>query len=785
MIKKLLITSFCLFMLVMFGFAQAQRAEAAAAGAAFNILKTKGSQQNPLVTGDQVVFTVVVSNTSTEDTGVRRIPAILCGQVLEFDSCDTQACPDGTEIDGTLKFKGCEILDQDLVAAGVQTGVASCVVDPNSASRVLVTMKPCNTTTCPNFTGGQALTATQFQLALVKITKEAQTPVVARNGQFFQWVESVLPTEFAFDPILNDCNAAGAQGGNDAYYPPVPKICVTKDCEPLTSCFPDPVNIFGTVTNCGEGDLANVQLSDSIKGAIPAADITCPPGVALTALQPNQSCTYNSSYVPPRTGEITDVVTASGIDVLGQTQTDTDSAKCSSLPGVPGATCSKQIIGECPKDPEGPVNYEIVFCADEILPCSAGLKNCKITDAATANGTPVEIDYTADPANPVAAMPNDNIPFDLAPGKCIKFTGLYSGADCPHNSIEVINNAKIVCDNASAPIAPAICRATCNIPSCKGDFTVNKTCEPKGLNNEPGPTRVYGDVCNTGQAPLTDVTVIDTPAPDIALTCTRVSGEVVDHVAGFTLAIDECVTCEAFYNCTEGYIASDTFKVNASAFGLPLPEKTATVPSNTCGCTPVVGKCWLTGGGVKFEPILGMRMATANKGNNGPVISMGGNVNPGCSPTAGDGGNWNIIDHQAKLHFQGRHIEVVECGNIPESIRPPGSDSPKTPFNYIEFKGTGILKGIGGNKAPAVDVCFYARAEDRNEPGSKETLGPALIDRFWIRVDDCSGNELYRFGNDVPNPDTICGDDAYTCTDTMAITGGNLQLHISSCDKIF
>jgi hypothetical protein len=168
---------------------------------------------------------------------------------------------------------------------------------------------------------------------------------------------------------------------------------------------------------------------------------------------------------------------------------------------------------------------------------------------------------------------------------------------------------------------------------------------------------------------------------------------------------------------------------------------------------------------------------------------MGGNVNPGCSPLAGDGGNWNIIDHEAKLHFQGRHIEVVECGNIPESIRPPGSDSPKTPFNYIEFEGTGILKGISGNKYDAGPVTFYGRAEDRNEPGSKETLGPALIDRFWIRVWDASGNTVYSFppippGNDVTDPDTICGDDSFTCTDTFAITGGNLQIHITSCDTL-
>jgi hypothetical protein len=197
--------------------------------------------------------------------------------------------------------------------------------------------------------------------------------------------------------------------------------------------------------------------------------------------------------------------------------------------------------------------------------------------------------------------------------------------------------------------------------------------------------------------------------------------------------------------------------------------------------------CWLTAGGVKFEPLVGKKMATADNGGSGPVISIGGNVNPACSPTAGDGGNWTHLDHKAKLFFQGRQIEVAECGNMhDEGIEPiyDGSTSPKTPWNYIEFQGTGTLKGILGNKAVYPDkVCFYARAEDRSEPGSKEKLGSAFIDRYWIRVDDCAGTELYRFGYDYPNPTTICADDSFACTDTIAISGGNLQIHVSSCDS--
>ena len=70
---------------------------------------------------------------------------------------------------------------------------------------------------------------------------------------------------------------------------------------------------------------------------------------------------------------------------------------------------------------------------------------------------------------------------------------------------------------------------------------------------------------------------------------------------------------------------------------------------------------------------------------------------PGCSPYPGDGGSWNNIDNLNRLHFHGTDITVVRCGNI-DGIE-PGSESPATPVNFIEFTGTGWLKGIKGNKA--------------------------------------------------------------------------------------
>ncbi len=181
--------------------------------------------------------------------------------------------------------------------------------------------------------------------------------------------------------------------------------------------------------------------------------------------------------------------------------------------------------------------------------------------------------------------------------------------------------------------------------------------------------------------------------------------------------------------------------------------------------------CWLTAGGVKFEPVVGLDLAT-----HGPTTSFGGNVNPGCSPTAGEGGQWNHVAHSEKLHFQGFAIEVVRCGNVP-GIE-PGSESPVTPFNFIEYQGTGRLKGLRGNRSVNLDpVYFFARSEDRNEPGSNGAKDGADVDRHFLHVytdpSDPVGSTELLFDIDG-DPSTV---------DPKTITGGNLQLHISSCDN--
>jgi hypothetical protein len=178
---------------------------------------------------------------------------------------------------------------------------------------------------------------------------------------------------------------------------------------------------------------------------------------------------------------------------------------------------------------------------------------------------------------------------------------------------------------------------------------------------------------------------------------------------------------------------------------------------------PPQGACWLTGGGLKGHDAFGHEH------------SYGGNINPGCSPTAGDGGNWNDVNHTIGLHFQGRAIQVVRCGNV-EGI-PPGSESPVTPVNFIEFTGTGWVKGVQGNPTNIPNVYFWGHYEDREEPGSNGQPNLLYHDRYFLHVytdpTDPAGSTVMLVDQDG-DPNTV---------DPVIVDKGNLQMHYNPCEQ--
>jgi hypothetical protein len=276
-------------------------------------------------------------------------------------------------------------------------------------------------------------------------------------------------------------------------------------------------------------------------------------------------------------------------------------------------------------------------------------------------------------------------------------------------------------------------------------------------------------ICVENGTPLFGVVVTITSGGQVATATTDIDGF-------YTVNLDEAFTpalTARTYNVTLSAVSLPSDAVVISPAGgeaviditdtVQVAEQNFIVSSSQC--TP--SACWLTGGGQKRDPLLDIPVA-----EKGPRDSFGGNVNPGCSPTSGDGGNWNHIARGPKLHFQGQHIEVVRCGNVPGI--PEGSTSPATPFNFIEFEGTGRLNGIAGNKASHDLVYFFGRAEDRNEPGSSavaDVNGGELVDRYLLHVfsnpADPAGSTLLMIDNGAGGPGPI--------------THGNLQIHVSSC----
>lgn len=267
-------------------------------------------------------------------------------------------------------------------------------------------------------------------------------------------------------------------------------------------------------------------------------------------------------------------------------------------------------------------------------------------------------------------------------------------------------------------------------------------------------------LCDANQNGVIDSA--DTPVPSVLVIVTNVSGTYSN--ANWTMP-DGLFMVQLQTNVNDTYVEYiDTNTLPAdSTFLFPIPPTyTFSIDVNTnpyfagsflinnpaCQSN---GGCWLTGGGTVG--------GTARR----PDHNFGGNVYPGCSSTAGDGGQWTDISRVAKLRFQGTVVQTVDCGNVVGY--PPGSSSPVTPFNLIDFTGFGTLKGIAGNKADYGTVYFTARAEDHAEPGRQ-------IDRYYLRVYAADGTTLMLVSGDTSNPTNIV---------TVPISTGNLQLHESSC----
>ncbi len=266
---------------------------------------------------------------------------------------------------------------------------------------------------------------------------------------------------------------------------------------------------------------------------------------------------------------------------------------------------------------------------------------------------------------------------------------------------------------------------------------------------------VYCDANTNGVMDLGDV-----PVPSVLVAVTNLSGtysnaswttaegeflidipatvdSYIDYIVPETLPVGTVQTLPAFH----AFAASGTPEVYTNNF--LIVNQACVVPPPPPAATNV---CWLTGGG-------GVSMGTSKREH-----SFAGTVSPGCK-SKGSGGSWTEIWLSGKLQFKSLQIEVVNCGNVVDY--PPGSSSPPTPYNFIEFQGVGKLFGLAGNKTNYGLVYFYARAEDLGEPGR-------LLDRYYFRAYDSDGHTLLLVSATPDNPSLIS---------PVRISSGNLQMH--------
>ena len=273
-----------------------------------------------------------------------------------------------------------------------------------------------------------------------------------------------------------------------------------------------------------------------------------------------------------------------------------------------------------------------------------------------------------------------------------------------------------------------------------------------------------GLVDNPGDLPLDNVLVkvVNTAGTFMGTDITHSGGQfliaLLDTPDSYTLSLDAgTLPADAVILLPAGGQFSFTTSDSAQLFTGDFLIKSSI-------CAPP-SLCWMTGGGVKFETIT----RTWNA-QSGPKDTVGGVVYPSCSQFPADGGNWNHVAHSLKLHLKGQQIRVIRCGNV-EGI-PPGTQSPVCPVNFIEFEGTGVLQGIQGNKFSS-SATFFGRVEDRNEPGNEQSASSgALVDRYFLRVVD--GGGVLRILVDADGVDD-------GKVDPLTITGGNFQIHCTSC----
>jgi uncharacterized repeat protein (TIGR01451 family) len=318
----------------------------------------------------------------------------------------------------------------------------------------------------------------------------------------------------------------------------VPCIEVTKRCVDATAPG-QPINFDGTVRNCGNTTLNNVTVVDDHAGLV----------FGPATLAAGASATYSGSYIPT-TCPSTNTVRAEGTDALGLTVSDTDSATCTII-----VSPNVQITKVC------------------VFNTTTGTIAFNGTVTNTGNVALI-VTVNDDHAGTVFG------PATLPAGASATYSGSYVPTTCPSTNRATVTSEVAppfnTCTGGGArPTDSAT--ATCGVPGTPS-IDVTKACRLTGDCDNPT-VAFNGTVTNTGDLPLTNVTVTDEVPGCVAPTVV---------LGPIDLAIGESRTFSGTYTmCTTP--STDTVRARGTSVGVPACGGDQTV-TDTASCTvPVVG----------------------------------------------------------------------------------------------------------------------------------------------------------------------------------------------------
>ncbi len=147
--------------------------------------------------------------------------------------------------------------------------------------------------------------------------------------------------------------------------------------------------------------------------------------------------------------------------------------------------------------------------------------------------------------------------------------------------------------------------------------------------------------------------------------------------------------------------------------------------------------------------------ATISAGRGKPLCVIAGEVSPvnGGTNLCGE---WVVVSFASKLQFKGQPVDVVDEGE--------DTDANGALYKYMEFEGTGTLKGFGGCRANYATVSFYVRVEDHGN-------SRATPDLIYFRADSADGTTRLLISADSNNPMDIA---------PVQISKGKVELSVCS-----